>query len=247
MLFNETKLINCQFGFRSKYCQFGFHKVYTEKINKIALSSNDDRRVQGDDKITTYPYMPIDYFPVNNDDNTVNTENIDDISVSKENTNDNHVNTDDIYVSTENIDIIPVNTENNEGNTEYIEVTDNTNSPYIDYVDDVVYTEIIDTTSTHTKIIDDITSKYGENIDDIPVNAVNIDGIPVNTENIDDISVNNRSKVLIEDVKVIRDKDACDFDKLIENACMLNKRYDSTSKDNNTLLEEASVLIDIYT
>ena len=31
------------------------HKVYTVEINKIELSSNDDKRVQTFDKITTYP------------------------------------------------------------------------------------------------------------------------------------------------------------------------------------------------
>ena len=29
---------------------------YTEEINKIALSSNDDKRLQSYDKITSYPY-----------------------------------------------------------------------------------------------------------------------------------------------------------------------------------------------
>ena len=32
------------------------HKVYTEEVNKIALSSNDDKRIQTFDKVTTYPY-----------------------------------------------------------------------------------------------------------------------------------------------------------------------------------------------
>ena len=32
------------------------HTVYTEKINKIALSSNDDKRLQTFDRIKTYPY-----------------------------------------------------------------------------------------------------------------------------------------------------------------------------------------------
>ena len=32
------------------------HNVYTEQINKIALSSNDDKRLQTFYKITTYPY-----------------------------------------------------------------------------------------------------------------------------------------------------------------------------------------------
>ena len=32
------------------------HKVYIEEVNKIALSSNDDKRIQTFDGITTYPY-----------------------------------------------------------------------------------------------------------------------------------------------------------------------------------------------
>ena len=32
------------------------HDVYTLKLNKIALGSNDDKRLQTYDKITTYPY-----------------------------------------------------------------------------------------------------------------------------------------------------------------------------------------------
>ena len=32
------------------------HNVYIEKINKIALSSNDDKRLQTYDRITSYPY-----------------------------------------------------------------------------------------------------------------------------------------------------------------------------------------------
>ena len=30
--------------------------MYTEEVNKIALSSNDDKRLQTFDIITTYPY-----------------------------------------------------------------------------------------------------------------------------------------------------------------------------------------------
>ena len=30
--------------------------MHTEEVNKIALSSNDDKRLQTFDKITTYPY-----------------------------------------------------------------------------------------------------------------------------------------------------------------------------------------------
>ena len=32
------------------------HQVYTEKVNKIPLNSKDDKRIQGKDKIKTYPY-----------------------------------------------------------------------------------------------------------------------------------------------------------------------------------------------
>ena len=32
------------------------HDVYTENINKIALISNDDKRIVSSDKITSYPY-----------------------------------------------------------------------------------------------------------------------------------------------------------------------------------------------
>ena len=32
------------------------HKVYTEEVNKIALSSDDDKRLQAFDRTETYPY-----------------------------------------------------------------------------------------------------------------------------------------------------------------------------------------------
>ena len=32
------------------------HNVYTEEVNKIALNSNDDKRLQAFDWVTTYPY-----------------------------------------------------------------------------------------------------------------------------------------------------------------------------------------------
>ena len=30
--------------------------MYTEEVNKIALSSNDDKRLQTFDRVTAYPY-----------------------------------------------------------------------------------------------------------------------------------------------------------------------------------------------
>ena len=32
------------------------HNVYTEEVNKIALSSNDNKKLQTSDRITTYQY-----------------------------------------------------------------------------------------------------------------------------------------------------------------------------------------------
>ena len=50
-LFNDKVLIKSQQRFRSDH-----HKVCTEEVNKISLSSNDDKRIQTFDKVTTYPY-----------------------------------------------------------------------------------------------------------------------------------------------------------------------------------------------
>ena len=50
-LFNNKIILQSQQRFKSDY-----HNVYTEKINKIALSSYDDKRLQTLDKATTYPY-----------------------------------------------------------------------------------------------------------------------------------------------------------------------------------------------
>ena len=50
-LFNNKIILQSQQRFKSDH-----HKVYTEEVNKIALSSNDDKRLQIFDKITTYPY-----------------------------------------------------------------------------------------------------------------------------------------------------------------------------------------------
>ena len=49
--FNDEVIIKSQQRFRSDH-----HKVYTEEVNKIALSSNDDKRIQTFDRVTTFPY-----------------------------------------------------------------------------------------------------------------------------------------------------------------------------------------------
>ena len=50
-MFNNKIILKSQQRFKSDY-----HNVYTEQINKIALSSNDDKRLQTFDRVTTYPY-----------------------------------------------------------------------------------------------------------------------------------------------------------------------------------------------
>ena len=50
-LLNGEVVLKLQQRFKSKG-----HDVYTENINKIALSSNDDKRLIASDKITSYPY-----------------------------------------------------------------------------------------------------------------------------------------------------------------------------------------------
>ena len=50
-LFNNKTVYRSQERFKSYY-----HDVYTEEVNKIALSSNDDEKLQTSNKITTYPY-----------------------------------------------------------------------------------------------------------------------------------------------------------------------------------------------
>ena len=50
-LFNHEVTLKSQRRFKSNH-----HKVYTEEVNKIALSGNDDKRLQTFDGIETYPY-----------------------------------------------------------------------------------------------------------------------------------------------------------------------------------------------
>ena len=50
-LFDNKIILKSQQRFRSDH-----HNVCTEEVNKIALSSNDDKRPQTFDKVITYPY-----------------------------------------------------------------------------------------------------------------------------------------------------------------------------------------------
>ena len=50
-LFDNEPMLKSQQRFKSEN-----HEVYTENINKIALSSNDDKRIVALDRITSYPY-----------------------------------------------------------------------------------------------------------------------------------------------------------------------------------------------
>ena len=50
-LFNGKVILKSQQRFKSDH-----HKVYTEEVNKIALSSDNDKRLQTSDGIETYPY-----------------------------------------------------------------------------------------------------------------------------------------------------------------------------------------------
>ena len=50
-LFDNKTILQSQLRFKSDY-----HDVHTEGVNKIALSGNDDKRLQTFDRVTTYPY-----------------------------------------------------------------------------------------------------------------------------------------------------------------------------------------------
>ena len=50
-VFGNKTILRSQLRFKSDH-----HIVYTEEINKVAISSNDDKRLQTHDKDTTYPH-----------------------------------------------------------------------------------------------------------------------------------------------------------------------------------------------
>ena len=50
-VFNNEDILRLQLRFKGDH-----HVVYMEEINKVAISSNDDKRVQTFDRVTTYQY-----------------------------------------------------------------------------------------------------------------------------------------------------------------------------------------------
>ena len=59
-LFNNKTVYRSQERFRRYY-----RDVYTEEVNNIALRSNDDKRLQTSDRITTYPYGTDEMMMIN--------------------------------------------------------------------------------------------------------------------------------------------------------------------------------------
>ena len=55
-LFNDKIILRSQLRFKCDH-----HDVYTKEVNKIALNSNDDKRLQTFDRVTTYPYGTNDF------------------------------------------------------------------------------------------------------------------------------------------------------------------------------------------
>ena len=87
-LFNDTKLLKSQFTFKS-----GHRKIYTQRINEIALNYFGDKRIQCSDKITTYPYGYCNNNSnINNEikDNTVKLNEIDNSGIMPKNYNTNN-------------------------------------------------------------------------------------------------------------------------------------------------------------
>ena len=51
-LLNDKILLKSQKRFKNDH-----HEVYTEEVNKLLLSSNDDKRLQTLDRVTTHPHV----------------------------------------------------------------------------------------------------------------------------------------------------------------------------------------------
>ena len=69
-------MIKSQFVFRSRN-----HEIYTEKINKIVLSSDNNKRIQCHNEINTYPYG---YFDNNNNINNNKVDTKSELDIIRE-------------------------------------------------------------------------------------------------------------------------------------------------------------------
>ena len=68
LMFENYKdcLFNTETVYKSQEIFESYHyDVYTEEVNKIASSSNDDKRLQTSDRITTYPYGTSEMMMIN--------------------------------------------------------------------------------------------------------------------------------------------------------------------------------------
>ena len=59
-LFNNKTVYRSQERFKSYY-----HVVFTEEVNKIALSSNNDKSLETSDRITAYSYRTSETMMIN--------------------------------------------------------------------------------------------------------------------------------------------------------------------------------------
>ena len=55
-LSNNKTILKSQLRYKNNH-----HNVYTEEVNKITLTSNDDKSLQTFDRVTTYPYGTNDF------------------------------------------------------------------------------------------------------------------------------------------------------------------------------------------
>ena len=70
-------LLKSQFTFKSDH-----HTIYTQKVNKIALNYFDNKRIQANDKITTYPYSYFDNYTDINSKIKINIDRLNEIDKS---------------------------------------------------------------------------------------------------------------------------------------------------------------------
>ena len=176
MLFNNKKLLRSQFTFKSDH-----HKIYTQKINKIVLNYVDDKKIQCNDKITTYPYG---YFDNKKDinmqikDNTVILNANDNSGIIPKNYNTK----DPIekYITSIPININKIIDSNNDNYADGAKSTcEYIIKSTINYADSIKSTtnDNIKSTNINNNYLDSIKSTTGDNIKSNNVNNKYIDTI----------------------------------------------------------------------